>query len=191
MSSVLYYSNYCQHSQELLRIIRSSPVQNEMHFVCVDNRVRGPDGATYVVLPNGETKVLLPPTVSKVPALLLLDRGHHVLFGKDIVNHLNPKIETQKQAAVPAQAGGEPMAFALGGASGFGVASDTYSFLDQSADEMSAKGQGGMRQSHHYVGVDQIDAITTPPDNYEPDTIGQVSLEQLRQQRDQDVQINR
>lgn len=192
MSSVLYYSNMCEHSKELLRTVQTTGVSDSgMHFVCVDNRVRGPDGAIYVVLRDGSTKVLLPPTVTKVPALLLLDRGHHVLFGSDIINHISPRIEQKQMAAVPVQASGEPQAFALSGAGGFGVASDTYSFLDQSSDDLSAKGQGGMRQQHHYVGIDSVDAIATPPDEYAPDTIGQVSLEQLRQDRDKDVQIKR
>ena len=49
----------------------------------------------------------------------------------------------------------EPMAFSLGGGGGFGdVVSDQYSFLDQNAEEMSAKeGNGGMRQMHNYVDI--------------------------------------
>lgn len=190
MSSVLYYSNYCEHSQEVIRVISKTTVKDNIHFVCVDTRVKGEDNATYVVLSDGSTKVLLPPSIVKVPALLLLDRGHHVLFGPDILNHLNPQIELKQNQSVPANASGEPEAFSLG-TSGFGVASDTFSFLNQSSDEMSAKGDGGMRQTHHYVDINHIDSITTPPDNYEADTIGQVSLEQLRQQRDQDVNFNK
>jgi len=59
--------------------------------------------------------------------------------------------------------------------------------LDQGADDMLATGGGGMRQTHHYVGIEQMDKIETPPEDYRPDTIGEVSMEQLQQQRNNDV----
>jgi hypothetical protein len=37
---------------------------------------------------------------------------------------------------------------------GHGVASDTYSFWDQSSEEMLAKGNGGMRQMYNYSTID-------------------------------------
>jgi len=85
---------------------------------------------------------------------------------------------------------GEPNSFSLGRESmgGFGVASDNYSFLDQTADELSAKGNGGMRQLYNYATLDLVDKIETPPDNYSPDKVGSVSLEQLQQKRNLDIQ---
>ena len=41
-----------------------------------------------LILENQE--VILPPTITKVPALLLLDRGYEVLFGNQILQHLQP-----------------------------------------------------------------------------------------------------
>lgn len=188
MSTILYYSNYCDNCKKLLGIIGKSPVKDEMHFLCVDNRVKGDNGATYLVMQNGQ-QVLLPPSVSRVPALLLLNRGHKVLFGEEIMQHVSPGIEAQKQTAV--QQNGEPSAFTLGGfGSSFGVASDNYSYLDQTPDELAAKGGGGMRQQHHYASVGYKDNIETPPDNYHADTIGNggVTMDQLQQQRAKDVQ---
>lgn len=187
MSTILYYSNYCENCKKLLGIIGKSPIKDDMHFLCVDNREQGSNGATYLVLSNG-SKVLLPPTVTRVPALLLLNRGHKVLFGEEITRHITPEIDAQKQAAV--QDYGEPSAFTLGGfGSNFGVASDNYSYLDQTSDELSAKGNGGMRQQHHYASINYQDKIETPPDNYQADTIGNggVTMDQLRQQRAQDI----
>ena len=128
---------------------------------------------------NGQ-EILLPPTVNKVPALLLLNQGHKVLFEQEITNYLEPKqLAVQKQVT---QNNMEPMAFSLGG-SAFGVASDNYSFLDQSSDDLSAKGDGGMRQQYHYASINYTDNIETPPENYEPDKVGNVSMEQLQQKR--------
>ena len=161
-----------------------------MHFLCVDNRTKSANGATYLVLANGQ-QVLLPPTVTAVPALLLLNRGHKVLMGEEIMRHISPEIEAQKQTAV--QQTGEPTAFVLGGfGSSFGVASDSYSYLDQTPEDLAAKGSGGMRQQHHYASINYEDKIETPPDNYQADTIGNggVTMDQLRQQRAQDIQPN-
>ena len=156
-----------------------------MHFLCVDNRVKGNNGATYIKLQDGQ-QVILPPTVTRVPALLLLNRGHHVLFGEEIMQHIQPSVDVMKQNAVKQT--GEPMAFSLGGGS-FGVASDSYSFLDMSSDDLSAKGNGGMRQQHMYAGVGHTDQIETPPDNYSPDTIGNMSMEQLQASRESEIRM--
>ena len=183
MSSILYYSNYCQNCKNLLQSLSRTPVKDEIHFICLDNRVKKSNGATYVVLSNNQ-EILLPPTITKVPALLLLNRGHHVLFGQEINNHLEPKQTALSNVAT--QNNGEPLAFSLN-SSGFGVASDNYSFLDQNSEELSAKGNGGMRQQHHYATPEQSFMIETPPDTYQPDKIGPVSMEQLQQDRDRDI----
>jgi len=180
MSTILYYSNFCQNCKKLLGTIAKSPVKDEMHFVCIDKRRAKNNGQTYITLQDGQ-EVLLPPSVKAVPALLLLNRGYHVLFGDEIMQHVKPSVDAMKQQAVVQT--GEPMAYALG-ADGFGVASDNFSFLDQTSDEMSAKGTGGMRQQHFYASINQKDSIETPPETYQADTIGQVSMEQLQQQRE-------
>lgn len=185
MSSILYYSNACANSKRLLQKISTTNAKDDMHFVCVDKRTRKPNGATYVMLGNGQ-EILLPPSITRVPALLLLNRGHHVLFGGEIDQHIEPQYTAQQQQAMNIETG-EPEAFSLGGGAGFGVSSDQFSFLDQDAESLSAKGDGGMRQLHHYASVDHRDQIQTPPDNYQPDTVGNISLDQLQQQRNADL----
>jgi hypothetical protein len=185
MSCILYYSNYCDNCKTLLQhISKWNDAKNDMHFINIDKRVKKANGATYIILENGQ-ELLLPPTITKVPALLLLNKSHHVLFGNDINKHLEPKQQLQVKAAT--NSNGEPLAFSLMGGGFGGVASDNYSFLDQDAESLSAKGNGGMRQQHHYAGLDYYSNIETPPDNYAPDKVGAVSMEQLQQQRNSDV----
>ena len=184
MSSILYYSNACANSNRLLQKVGASKIKDDMHFVCVDRRNKKQNGATYIVLANGQ-EILLPPSITRVPALLLLNRGHHVLFGEEIDRHIEPQHTAQQQAAVVNT--GEPEAYSLGGGAGFGVSSDNYSFLDQDASALSAKGDGGMRQLHHYASITHEDMISTPPDDYQADTIGNISLEQLQQKRSADI----
>ena len=188
MSCILYYSNYCDNCKTLLQnIAKWNDIKNDMHFINIDKRVKKNNGATYVVLENGQ-EILLPPTVNKVPALLLLNKGHHVLFGNDINKHIEPK--QMMQANVATKNNGEPLAFSLSG-QGYGVASDNYSFLDQDPTDLTAKGNGGMRQQHHYASLSHSDNIETPPEGYKADTIGnsigEVSVEKLMEQRNNDM----
>ena len=158
MDTILYYSNYCQNCTKALRIIGKSSVKNSMHFICIDNR-HTKDGQTFAVLETGK-EVRLPPNLTSVPALLLLNRGYRLLSGDEIMDYVSPKVEADKQGATGTA--GEPLAFSFTGG-GF-IASDTYSFLDQSVEDLEAKGDGGMKQLHHYARPGQADTIETPPD---------------------------
>ena len=52
----------------------------------------------------------------------------------------------------------------------------------------SAKGNGGQRIMHSYAGINTMDQIETPPEDYDPNRIGEeVSVDQLQQQRNQDI----
>jgi len=189
MSCIIYYSNHCDKSKTVLTTLSKSRIQDDIHFLCIDKRVRSGPSSWHIVTESGE-KVLLPPQVNRVPALLLLNKGHQVLYGDQILQHFQPKNTALNAAAT--NYNGEPNAFSIGRESmgGYGVASDNYSFLDQTADELSAKGNGGMRQMYNYATIDIIDKIETPPDDYSPDKVGSVSLEQLQQQRNLEIKSN-
>ena len=191
MSCILYYSNFCPNSKELIKELSKSSIKDDIHFINIDQRVTKPDGATHIILQNGQ-ELLLPPTINKVPALLLLNHGNKVLFGEEINEHLRPKqVELDTSAT---QNNGEPLAFALGGDSyggqGFGVASDSYSFLDQDSEDLSAKGNGGMRQTWHYATLDSNNnnmSIETPPDTYVPDKVEASSFKNFTDTRDNEI----
>jgi hypothetical protein len=145
MSCILYYSKNCEFCTKYLQILSRSTIQNDIHFICIDRRVKDSNNKTYIVLENGQ-KIILPDNVVKVPALLLLNQGYQVLYGEQILQHLKPKQQQEIKKAT--QNNMEPMAFSLGGGS---IASDQYSFLDQDPTELSAEGNGGMRQMHNYM----------------------------------------
>jgi hypothetical protein len=87
---------------------------------------------------------------------------------------------------------GEPSPFSLNNdcIGGYGVASDSFSFWDQTSDDLSAKGNGGMRQLYNYATIDSNMRIEAPKEDYAPDKIGTVSLENLQQQRNTEIQFN-
>ena len=187
MSSILYYSNYCNNCKPLLQRLSHTTIKDDIHFICIDKRVKKPNGSTYVILGDGE-EILLPPNVTKVPALMLLNRGNRVLFGEEINDFIKPQEININN--VSTMNNGEPNAFSFmdSATGGFGVASDNFSFLDQEPDELSAQGNGGMRQQHHYAALNSQSAIETPPDTYTPNKVGEVSVENLQSKRDREIQ---
>lgn len=188
MTSVLYYSNYCNNSKNLLQIMSKTKIKENIHFCCIDNRVKKPDGNVYIILQNKQ-ELIIPPNITKVPSLLLLNRGQQVLTGNDtILNYLKPQEEVITQKST--NFNGEPLCYSFGGSgsgssgSYLGVVSDHYSFLDQNAEDLSSKGNGGLRQLYHYTTLDHVDRIETPPDTYVPDKVKDTSsVDKLRQER--------
>jgi len=178
---VLYYSNYCKKCKEILPILAQSQAKKDIHFVCIDNRIKKEDNCIYIILEN-QKELILPPNITKVPALLLLNRGSQVLFGKQILEHIQPRqMPTSNRESLILQ---EPMAFSLNDINNFGVMSDNYSFLDQSVDSLSAKGDGGLRQLRNNVTLEYTDNIETPPDDYVPNKVDSGSLEKAKAERD-------
>ena len=187
MSTVLYYSNFCEPSKKLLQAIGKMQIK-DMHFISIDNRVKDSNGKIYIQLQNGQ-KIIMPENVNRVPALLLLNQGYQVLYGESILQHLKPR--QQAAVKVATQNNLEPMAFSFGG--GFGnIVSDHFSFLDQDPDALMAKGNGGIRQMHNYVDLNYSDNISTPVDEQEYKNSNRISkdltIEQLQQQREAEFQ---
>ena len=187
MSTILYYSNFCEHSKKLLQSFSKTNLSKDVHFICIDKRVKDPSGKMYLILENGQ-KIVMPENVTRVPALLLLNENYRVVYGESIAQYFKPREEIITKQATFNNI--EPMAFSLGGGS-FGIASDQFSFLDMDADALAAKGNGGMRQMHNYVDLNYSDRISAPPENEGEKRgankiPGELTIEQLQQQREQE-----
>ncbi len=150
----------------------------------MDNRERQPNGSINIVLESGQ-QVGLPPNVKTVPTLLLLHHGNRVLEGfSEIWNYLQPKESDLNMVAT--QNNQEPLAFSM---TEMGCTlSDNYSYLDMTPEELSAKGNGGLRQMHNYATIDFHQTIATPPDDYVADKVGEVDLGRMAQVRNEDIQ---
>jgi hypothetical protein len=189
MSSILYYSNFCEHSKKLLQTISKTSVQKDIHFICIDKRMKDSNNKMYIILENGQ-KIIMPENVTRVPALLLLNQGYNVLYGEAILQHLKPKQEVEVRQATKNNM--EPSAFSFSG--GFSdIVSDQYSFLDQDNESLKATGNGGMRQMHNYVDLNHVDNsnINTPADDhdYKSSKIPEgLTVEKLQMQRETELQ---
>jgi hypothetical protein len=194
MSCILYYSNFCEPSKKLLQTVSKTQNVNNIHFVCIDKRVKDSNGKVFIILQTGQ-KLLMPENVTRVPALLLLNQNYKVIYGDDIYKHLKPQVAQQVQQATKNNM--EPMTFqdgfgSFGGFSG-GIVSDNYSFLDQSDSELSVKGDGGLRQMHNYVTLnDSMNlSMKLPQDDFEYKTDklkeGEMSVEALQRRREEEL----
>jgi len=178
---ILYYSNFCDNSTSILSKLSQSQIKNDIHFLCIDNRITKPDGNVYIILSN-QKEIIMPNTVNRVPALLLLNRGNQIIFGTNIIEYLQP-IKTnvaEKMKNV------EPETFSFKDIHCSGVISDNYSFLDQDNESLSAKGNGGLRQLRNNATLEYIDNIETPSDDYTPNKISSESMEKIQTERDKD-----
>jgi hypothetical protein len=193
MSSILYYSNFCEHSKKLLQTLSKANISNNIHYICIDKRVKDSNGKIFIVLENGQ-KIIMPENVNRVPALLLLNQGYNVLYGESILNHLKPKQEMAIKQATYNNL--EPMAFSFcsGGGNYSNIVSDQYSYLDQDSDSLSAKGNGGMRQMHNYVDLNYIDKFNTPTDDTEYKNANKIAesstedmMKRIQEQREADL----
>ena len=190
MSTILYYSNFCEHSKKLLQQLSKTQVSKDIHFICIDNRVKDSNNKVFIILPNNQ-KMIMPENVTKVPALLLLNQNYKVLYGESIYDYFKPQERVITKQVT--QNNLEPSAFSFGGYGGVGsgIASDNYSFLDMDSDSLGTKGNGGLRQMHSYVSLNDQLTIPTPSDDYEynPNKLkeGEMKIEDLQKQREMDI----
>lgn len=187
MSSILYYSNYCNNCKTLLQTVCKSSKKKDTYFICIDKRIQK-NNKTYIVLESGQ-EIILPTGITKVPALMLLNDGQRVVFGSSIQEHLQPDLFTSPKEILT-DPNIEPQCFSLGGSLS-NVNSDQYSFLDMGSTELEAKGTGGVRQMHNYVSLENhSNNIQTPSEDYAQSTIGNDgndNIEHLMKQREAEL----
>ena len=185
---ILYYSNYCKHCQKLLQTLVKANMSKKISFICIDKRIIDPKtNQTYIVLENS-SRVIMPPNVHSVPALLLIKQNYKVLLGDDILKHYHPEMKALNENAT--RNNGEPIAFPIMSSSGgTNIVSEQYTMYNMTPEELSAKGRGGNRQMYNYVSAgDDIKFIETPADNYRPDKLSNsVTIDTLQQQRMDEV----
>ncbi len=183
MSKILYYSNYCDNSKKILQDLAKSNEKQDTHFICIDKRIQK-NNKIYIILENNQ-EILLPNTITKVPALLYLNstnNNNNIFFGDEIINKLKFNMNSFTNKIEDIKNTEEPISFSFG-AFQSSIVSDSFSFWDQDADSLSASGNGGLRQLYNYSTINQEQLINTPKDDYIPDKIGDISIEKLQNER--------
>lgn len=210
MSTILYYSRFCESSNKILAALSKYSIIDSIHFICIDKRVNK-GGKIYVILENGQ-EMLLPEAINQVPALMILSQQYRIIYGGDILKYFQSFMQAQvnhatKNNTVPVQTQANDSGLSgfggFGGFSGFGsgIVSDSYSFLDQNVDELDPKGNGGLRQMHNYATLNGENTEFNRPSTSAAATTGtssggsnkikegEISLEQLKMMRDQEASL--
>ena len=185
---ILYYSNYCKHSQKIIQTLVKNNLKEKISFICIDNRKRDPNNnQIYIHLENG-TRVNMPPNLHSVPALLLVSNNYQVIYGDDIISQYHTQMKKYGTAA--SNNGGEPLGYLLSSSTGgTNIVSEKFTDYSMSADELSAKGKSGSRNMHNYVSANQdVNFIQTPPDTYKPDKLENgITIDNLQEQRNAEI----
>ena len=103
---VLYYSNFCKHSQTLINTLSKSNIKNKFYYVCIDKRVQ--EGQNIIIVLENGNRVILPKIIKNVPSLLLPNHGNRVLTGGEILTYIQVNNSQTTNAQID-----EPSPFAL------------------------------------------------------------------------------
>ena len=90
---ILYYSNNCKHCQKLLSHLAKNGQLEKYNFVCIDRRSIDQHTKQVSIILDRGVKTTLPPNVSRVPSLLLVNKNYTALVGDDIYAYLNSQIK--------------------------------------------------------------------------------------------------
>ena len=187
---ILYYSNYCKHSQSVVQTLVKSNLTDKFSFVCIDKRKRDPQsGQTHIILENG-SKVIMPPNIHSVPSMLLIKDNYRIIMGDDILKYFHKDMKNNNSRISSNITTHEPSGYLFNNTiGGTNIISEKFTGYDMTPDELSAKGNGVSRQMYNYVSVqNDMNLINTPPDNYKPDKISNdVTLDKLQQTRLDDI----
>lgn len=188
---ILYYSNYCKHSQKIIQTLVKNNMKDKLNYICIDKRKRDEsDNQIYVYLENG-TRVIMPPNLHSVPALLLVNNNYQLIYGDSIVNHFHPKMKQYGSSTNSNIL--EPLGYHIGAlSSSANITSEKYTDYNLTPDELSAKSNSSSRKLYNYVSANGNNLfINTPPDDYKPDKIsGDVTLDTLQQKRIDELGLN-
>lgn len=184
---ILYYSNYCKHSQKILQFFVKNNLTEQLSFICIDNRKQDPNtGQINIYLENG-TQILLPPNVHSVPSLLLVKESYSVVMGDAIMAKYQGTLQNKTNQAT--EGNGEPVGVSLNSVSIGTVVSEQYTSYSASPQDLSTKGNSTNRPLYNYVSANENGlSIPTPPDTYRPDKVSQnVTIDTLQQKRNEDI----
>ena len=196
---ILYYSNYCKYSQNVLQHVVKNQLVEKVSCVPIDKRQRDhQNNHIQILLENGQS-IYLPPNIQNVPALLLVHKNHTVLFGDtQIIQYLKEKYGNvaETKSEILQTNGGEPNGFTFTAntsntlCSSVGGGSEKFTNYNINPDELLSKSTSKNRDLLSYVSADHqnIGAIHAPPEDYRPNKIPQnISIEELQQLRENEI----
>jgi hypothetical protein len=189
MDYVIYYSNYCKHSPEVLKTLINI-TSLKIKFICIDCRYQK-EGHWYTVLETGH-HVILPNNLSQTPFLLILCDNYKTIMGSEpILQYFKHK--KMEQTRVSTNNYLEPMSYSFNGGMNTNVVSDSFSFIEENYKELESVGNGGSRQMYSYMPANANESmykIHTPEEERFDKNVKkeQPTIEHIQNQRNMDIQ---
>lgn len=191
---ILYYSNNCNFSQRVIQHIVKTGLIEKMSCICIDKRQRDHNNNNILIsLENGK-KLVLPPNIQSVPALLRVNKNYTVLLGdSQIIEYLNQQYGNQQLSSPILQSNGEPIAYGFSGTGGgsfnTNISSEKFTNYNLTPEDLNAKGTSKARDLYNYVpATHEVGKIQAPPETYKPDKIpSNLTLEVIEKKRAADI----
>ena len=140
----LYYSNNCKHSQRVLHFLVKGNLADKINFLCIDKRRRDPNNnQIYIHLENGQ-RVIMPPNVHSVPALLLVKQSYRVVLGDDIIQYYQTAASHETKKRIQREVIDPVGTSLMQSSGGMNITSEAYTMYNLTPDELSAKGSSGV-----------------------------------------------
>jgi hypothetical protein len=130
---ILFYSNFCEYSKEVLGIIAKKNIRNDFVLVCVDNRTSN-----------------LPSFVDRVP--LIFSITTEVIVDEGIQKYIDTKYSSNNGDLEP---------FSLFSASGKSNYSDAFSFIEEGGQEDFVKGYTYLNMNDGAISTVQEESDST------------------------------
>jgi hypothetical protein len=170
MKYILFYSNFCQHSKELLLFLAKGDIcKNEISYISIDNRVKIED-ELFAKLETGKL-VAVPKEIKCVPSLLKLHHNNSVVSGENVIKYFKSFVVKDKYMD-------EPVSY-----ENTANYSDSFSYIDTSPEDLSAKGNGGSLIEHNYASLDHVDNIETPQESEDDNSTKNYDLGKIAEER--------
>lgn len=149
-TSLLFYSNYCQHSKIIVKEISNTALRDSMKYVCIDSK---------------DVRKKLPNYINNVPSLVV-GKTNQILVGDQILSwiKMNPIVNQNQQTnqqnnqqnneqKTNPENNLDPKAWHLNEMNAF---SDMYSFLNI---DTSTKGDGGLSMKHSFESINDNEQL--------------------------------
>jgi hypothetical protein len=191
---VLYYSTKCNFSQRVIQHIVKTGLVDKISCVCIDIRQRDHNNNNTIILLENGKKIILPPNIQSVPALLRVNKNYTVLLGdSQIIEYLNTQYKKQQLSSPLLESNGEPTSYVFinsgGGSFNSNISSEKYTNYNLLPEELNASSSSSARDLYNYVpATHEIGRIQAPTETYKPDKIpSNLTLEVIEQKRASDI----
>jgi hypothetical protein len=191
---VLYYSNNCKYSQRVIQYIAKIGLIDKISCISIDKRQRDHNNNNILVTLENGKKIVLPPNIQNIPALLRTKQNYTVLFGDEqIIEYLNETYgHSQYENSDILQKNGEPngyMFYTASSSQTSNISSEKYTNYNLTPEDLNAKGTSKSRELYNYVpATHDTGFIPAPPENYKPDKIPtNLTIDVIQKKRNMEV----